>query len=60
MTPTTRALAFWIVRVGLAVILVLVLQAWRGPDPVLWGLAAGYAALSAFTTWVLIRRSGRG
>lgn len=56
MTPTRRAIAFWIIRVAIAVILVLVLQAWQGPDPVLWYLAAGYAALSAVTTFILIRR----
>ena len=47
MTPTRRALAFWIVRVRIAVMLVIVLQAWRGPVPVLWRLALSYAALSA-------------
>ncbi|SDZ42199.1 hypothetical protein SAMN05444004_11410 [Jannaschia faecimaris] len=56
MTPTRRAIAFWIIRVAIAVILVLILQAWRGPDPVLWYLAAGYAAISAFTTYVIIKR----
>ncbi|WP_179378220.1 hypothetical protein [Jannaschia marina] len=56
MTPTRRAIAFWIIRVAIAVILVLALQAWRGPDPVLWYLAAIYAAISAFTTYLLIRR----
>ena len=60
MTPTRRAVAFWVLRVGIAVILVILLQAWRGPDPVLWWLAAGYAVLSALTTWVLIRRGGGG
>lgn len=59
MTPTTRALAFWIVRVGIAVLLVIALQAWRGPDPFLWWLASGYAVLSAITTAILIRRGGR-
>ena len=57
MSPTRRAIAFWIVRVAIAVVLVLILQAWKGPDPVLWYLAAGYAAISAFTTFILIRRS---
>lgn len=56
MTPTRRAIAFWIIRVAIAVLLVLILQAWQGPDPVLWYLAAGYAALSAVTTFILIRR----
>ena len=57
MTPTRRAIAFWLIRVAIAVILVLVLQAWQGPDPILWYLAAGYAVLSAFTTYILIKRS---
>lgn len=57
VTPTTRALAFWVVRVGIALLLVVALQAWRGPDPVLWWLAAGYAALSLLTTILLIRRN---
>lgn len=56
MTPTRRAIAFWILRVAIAVILVLILQAWQGPDPLLWYLAAIYAAISAFTTFILIRR----
>ena len=56
MTPTRRAIAFWILRVIVAVILVVALQAWRGPDPLLWYLAAIYAAISAFTTWMMIRR----
>ncbi|GIT91307.1 hypothetical protein JANAI62_17630 [Jannaschia pagri] len=56
MTPTNRAIAFWLIRVGIAVVLVIALQAWQGPDPVLWYLAAGYAAISAFTTYILIRR----
>ena len=55
MTPITRAIAFWLVRVGIAVVLVIVLQAWRGPDPMLWWLALAYAAISAFTTYMLIR-----
>ncbi|UWQ18035.1 hypothetical protein [Jannaschia sp. M317] len=58
MTPTRRAIAFWLIRVAIAVILVLVLQAWQGPDPILWYLAAGYAVLSAVTTAILIRRNG--
>ena len=56
MTPTRRAIAFWFIRVAIAVLLVLGLQAWRGPDPVLWYLAAAYAAISAVTTLILIRR----
>ncbi|MEM7488318.1 MAG: hypothetical protein AAF390_04245 [Pseudomonadota bacterium] len=56
MSPVTRALAFWVVRVGIALLLVIALQAWRGPDPVLWWLAAGYAVLSLLTTILLIRR----
>ncbi|MGB3408031.1 MAG: hypothetical protein WBA67_11105 [Jannaschia sp.] len=56
MALTRRAIAFWIVRVAIAILLVLALQAWRGPDPVLWYLAAGYVTLSAFTTWIMIRR----
>jgi hypothetical protein len=56
MDPARRAIAFWILRVAVAVLLVILLQAWTGPDPVLWWLAAGYALLSAITTWVLIRR----
>ncbi|MBM2575116.1 hypothetical protein JQC91_02255 [Jannaschia sp. Os4] len=62
MTPTRRAIAFWILRVGIAVILVILLQAWRGPDPMLWWLAAGYAAISLFTTYMVIRsrRGGDG
>lgn len=56
MSPTRRAIAFWLIRVALAVIMVLVIQAWRGPDPVLWYLAAAYAAISAVTTFFLIRR----
>ncbi|MCK0168168.1 hypothetical protein MWU52_11440 [Jannaschia sp. S6380] len=55
MTPTTRALAFWLVRVGIAVVLVLAIRAWRGPDPMLWWLAGGYALISLFTTWMMIR-----
>ncbi|MEM9796161.1 MAG: hypothetical protein AAF919_06710 [Pseudomonadota bacterium] len=58
MTPTTRALVFWVLRVGIAVLLVIALQAWRGPDPILWWLAAGYALLSFVTTLILIRRGG--
>ncbi|SFJ39954.1 hypothetical protein [Jannaschia pohangensis] len=56
MSPIRRTLAFWIVRVAIAVILVIVLQAWHGPDPFLWYLAAGYAVISGFTTFILIRR----
>ena len=55
MTPTRRALAFWVLRVALALILVIVLQAWRGPDPVLWWLAGLYAAISLFTTLMILR-----
>ena len=55
MTPTTRAIAFWLLRVGIAVIIVILLQAWRGPDPMLWWLAAFYAAISAFTTYMIHR-----
>ncbi|MFO6464820.1 hypothetical protein [uncultured Jannaschia sp.] len=55
MTPTTRAIAFWLLRVGLAVLLVIGLQAWRGPDPMLWYLVAGYALISAFTTYMIVR-----
>lgn len=57
MTPTRRAITFWIIRVAIAVLLVIALQAWQGPDPMLWYLASGYAVLSAFTTWLLIRRN---
>jgi hypothetical protein len=57
MTPTTRALAFWLLRVAIAGALLLALRAWQGPDPVLPWLWAGYAALSLVTTLVLIRRS---
>ena len=57
MTPAKRALAFWLIRVGLAIVFVILLQAWRGPDPILWWLAAGYAALSLLTTILLIRRT---
>lgn len=57
MDPTRRAIAFWIVRVAIAVLLVIALQAWRGPDPMLWWIAAAYAVISGLTTWVLIRRS---
>jgi LPXTG-motif cell wall-anchored protein len=57
MDPNRRAIAFWILRVGIAVVLVILLQAWTGPDPVLWWLAVGYALLSGLTTWVLIRRN---
>ncbi len=56
MSPVRRAIAFWLIRVAIAVVLVLILQAWRGPDPVLWYLAAGYAAISGFTTYLLVRR----
>ena len=56
MTATQRALAFWVVRVGIAALLVIGLRAWQGPDPVLWWLWAGYAALSLVTTTILIRR----
>ncbi len=59
MSPQGRAVAFWLVRVAIAAGLVLALHAWRGPDPLLWYLAAGYAALSAVTTWFLIRRMDR-
>ena len=57
MSPAARAVAFWALRVAIAVALVAALQAWRGPDPVLWWLALGYAILSAVTTWMLIRRT---
>ncbi|MEM7645064.1 MAG: hypothetical protein AAF366_21510 [Pseudomonadota bacterium] len=57
MSPTARALAFWVIRVAIALLLVIALQAWRGPDPVLWALASGYAALSLVTTLILIRRN---
>jgi hypothetical protein len=57
MDPTRRAIAFWILRVGIAVLLVILIQAWRGPDPFLWWLWGGYAVLSGITTIVLIRRS---
>jgi hypothetical protein len=57
MTPTTRALAFWILRIGIAALLVVALGAWQGPDPVLWWLWGGYAVLSLLTTIVLIRRN---
>ncbi len=56
MTPTRRALAFWVIRVAIAALLVIALQAWRGPDPILWWLAGGYALLSLLTTIVLISR----
>ncbi|WGH80095.1 hypothetical protein [Jannaschia ovalis] len=56
MTPTTRALAFWLLRIGIAALLVVALVAYRGPDPVLWWLWAGYAVLSFGVTLVLIRR----
>ncbi|PWJ22067.1 hypothetical protein [Jannaschia seohaensis] len=55
MDPTKRAIAFWIVRVAIAVLLVIALQAWQGPDPLLWYLAAAYAVISAFVTLMLIR-----
>lgn len=58
MSPTRRSIAFWIVRVGIAALIVIVLQAWRGPDPILWWLWLGYAALSAFTTYMIINRRG--
>jgi|GEM_PF-5672433 len=57
MTPTTRAYAFWLLRVAIAVALVLAIHAWRGPDPFLWWLAAGYGVLSFVTTTILVRRS---
>ena len=57
MTPTARAIAFWILRVAVAVLLVLVLRAWQGPDPVLWWLWGGYAAISLLTTLFVIRRN---
>ena len=51
-----RPFLFWLMRVAIAVLLVIALQAWQGPDPLLWWLAAGYAVLSLVTTLVLIRR----
>lgn len=59
MTPTRRAIAFWLIRVAIAVLLVIGIQAWRGHDPMLWWLAAGYVAISAVTTMILLRRGGR-
>lgn len=56
MTNTRRALLFWLIRVVFAIVLVVVLQAWQGPNPMLWWLAAGYAVLSAITTAILIRK----
>ena len=58
MSPTSRALAFWVVRIGIAALLVVALAAWRGPDPILWWLWAGYAVLSLVTTTIIIRRGG--
>ncbi|KIT14222.1 hypothetical protein [Jannaschia aquimarina] len=55
MTPTTRAFAFWLIRVGIAVALVIAIQAWRGPDPLLWWLAAIYTVISLFTTLMILR-----
>ena len=60
MTPTARALAFWILRVALAGLLVLALRAWQGPDPVLWWLWGGYAVISLLTTALIIRRNAGG
>ena len=59
LSPTARALVFWLLRVALAALLVLALRAWQGPDPILWWLWLAYAAISLFTTAMLIR-SGRG
>ncbi|WP_167766880.1 hypothetical protein [Jannaschia formosa] len=56
MSPTRRAIAFWIIRVAIAVFLVILLQAWAGPDPVLWYAAGVYAVLSGLLTLFLIRR----
>ncbi|MEL6586384.1 MAG: hypothetical protein AAFY65_13600 [Pseudomonadota bacterium] len=56
MSPARRAIAFWIIRVGIAALLVIALQAWRGPDPMLWWLAAAYAVISGFTTYLVVRR----
>ncbi|UWQ21701.1 hypothetical protein [Jannaschia sp. W003] len=53
--PARRALAFWVLRVAVAFVLAAAIQAWRGPDPFLWWLALGYAALSALTTWMILR-----
>jgi len=56
MDTTKRAIAFWIFRVAIAVLLVIGLQAWKGPDPMLWYLAAIYAAVSGLVTFMLIRK----
>ncbi|MDB2407152.1 hypothetical protein N9W17_01290 [Jannaschia sp.] len=60
MDPNRRAIAFWIVRVAIAVLLVILLQAWRGPNPVLWYAAAAYALIAGLITLILIRRSAKG
>lgn len=56
MTPTNRAILFWLIRVSLAILLVFALEAYRGPNPTLWYLAAGYVVLSAFMTFLMTRR----
>ena len=56
MTNTRRAIVFWLLRVVFAVVLVIALQVWQGPNPLLWWLTLGYGVLSAITTAILIRR----
>jgi hypothetical protein len=59
MTPaSTRALRFWLIRVAVAILLVVLLQAWTGPDPVLWWAAGAYVVISGLVTLILIRRGG--
>jgi Na+-driven multidrug efflux pump len=56
MDPARRAIAFWIIRVAIAVILVIVLQAVGGPNEMLWWAAAAYALVSGLVTLFMVRR----